>query len=213
MSSFYDDLSDIMFQSPLETLTVECTSESSSVRTKVIIYTINRDTAVALAEWLRRVPAKYMGFPRESSNLSGDVSFLILNIILFYFSFWWYSLSICGPLKFLFFSFFDQRHFFSLFCFVIQNSSSLGSKMPLSFKFMRIVVHHWRVHYRHVCWRVISIWCCLFLLGTHKYINRLPVGWHDVIILFHMFLLSNNQTSFKFRTHQGSSLWIFALLE
>ena len=29
---------------------------------------------VALAEWLRRVPAKYMGFPRESSNLSGDVS-------------------------------------------------------------------------------------------------------------------------------------------
>ena len=27
---------------------------------------------VALAEWLRRVPAKYMGFPRESSNLSGD---------------------------------------------------------------------------------------------------------------------------------------------
>ena len=28
---------------------------------------------VALAEWLRRVPAKYMGFPRESSNLSGDV--------------------------------------------------------------------------------------------------------------------------------------------
>ncbi|KAA0036337.1 putative transmembrane protein [Cucumis melo var. makuwa] len=29
-------------------------------------------TSVALAEWLRRVPAKYMGFPRESSNLSGD---------------------------------------------------------------------------------------------------------------------------------------------
>ena len=28
--------------------------------------------SVALAEWLRRVPAKYMGFPRESSNLSGD---------------------------------------------------------------------------------------------------------------------------------------------
>ena len=25
-----------------------------------------------MAEWLRRVPAKYMGFPRESSNLSGD---------------------------------------------------------------------------------------------------------------------------------------------
>jgi hypothetical protein len=31
---------------------------------------------VALAEWLRRVPAKYMGFPRESSNLSGDVAFI-----------------------------------------------------------------------------------------------------------------------------------------
>lgn len=30
---------------------------------------------VALAEWLRRVPAKYMGFPRESSNLSGDAYF------------------------------------------------------------------------------------------------------------------------------------------
>lgn len=31
-----------------------------------------KNTSVALAEWLRRVPAKYMGFPRESSNLSGD---------------------------------------------------------------------------------------------------------------------------------------------
>ncbi|KAF5193961.1 Bifunctional inhibitor/lipid-transfer protein/seed storage 2S albumin superfamily protein [Thalictrum thalictroides] len=31
--------------------------------------------SVALAEWLRRVPAKYMGFPRESSNLSGDDAF------------------------------------------------------------------------------------------------------------------------------------------
>ncbi|PON89175.1 hypothetical protein TorRG33x02_150380 [Trema orientale] len=30
---------------------------------------------VALAEWLRRVPAKYMGFPRESSNLLGDEVF------------------------------------------------------------------------------------------------------------------------------------------
>ena len=29
---------------------------------------------VALAEWLRRVPAKYMGSPRESSNLSGDAT-------------------------------------------------------------------------------------------------------------------------------------------
>ena len=37
---------------------------------------------VALAEWLRRVPAKYMGFPRESSNLSGDEFILIF----FYFS-------------------------------------------------------------------------------------------------------------------------------
>ena len=35
---------------------------------------------VALAEWLRRVPAKYMGFSRESSNLSGDeVFFPYLN--------------------------------------------------------------------------------------------------------------------------------------
>ena len=32
----------------------------------------NLSSTVALAEWLRRVPAKYMGFPRESSNLSGD---------------------------------------------------------------------------------------------------------------------------------------------
>ena len=30
---------------------------------------------VALAEWLRRVPAKYMGFPRESSNLSSNELF------------------------------------------------------------------------------------------------------------------------------------------
>jgi hypothetical protein len=41
-----------------------------------------RGTAVALAEWLRRVPAKYMGFPRESSNLSGDV-FLPISIFQF----------------------------------------------------------------------------------------------------------------------------------
>ena len=40
-------------------------------------------TVVALAEWLRRVPAKYMGFPRESSNLSGDVVvFSVLNLLL-----------------------------------------------------------------------------------------------------------------------------------
>ena len=41
-----------------------------------------------MAEWLRRVPAKYMGFPRESSNLSGDVNlfginFCHFNVILF----------------------------------------------------------------------------------------------------------------------------------
>ncbi len=32
---------------------------------------------VVLAEWLRRVPTKYMGFPRESSNLSGDEFFTL----------------------------------------------------------------------------------------------------------------------------------------
>ena len=32
----------------------------------------NEVSMVALAEWLRRVPAKYMGFPRESWNLPGD---------------------------------------------------------------------------------------------------------------------------------------------
>jgi hypothetical protein len=36
----------------------------------------NASSNDALAEWLRRVPAKYMGFPRESSNLSGVVPFL-----------------------------------------------------------------------------------------------------------------------------------------
>ena len=35
----------------------------------------------ALAEWLRRVPAKYMGFPRESSNLSG----VAVNLFFFVF--------------------------------------------------------------------------------------------------------------------------------
>jgi hypothetical protein len=41
----------------------------------------------ALAEWLRRVPAKYMGFPRESSNLSGVVifSFLFISIVPHFF--------------------------------------------------------------------------------------------------------------------------------
>ena len=34
--------------------------------------TVKHSTCVTLAEWLRRVPAKYMGFPHESSNLSGD---------------------------------------------------------------------------------------------------------------------------------------------
>jgi hypothetical protein len=41
-------------------------------RINIINYILNHN--VALAEWLRRVPAKYMGFPRESSNLSGDVT-------------------------------------------------------------------------------------------------------------------------------------------
>jgi hypothetical protein len=36
---------------------------------------VSRNNNDALAEWLRRVPAKYMGFPRESSNLSGVVFF------------------------------------------------------------------------------------------------------------------------------------------
>jgi hypothetical protein len=40
---------------------------------------------VALAEWLRRVPAKYMGSPRESSNLSGDVSFSPPPLPFFFF--------------------------------------------------------------------------------------------------------------------------------
>ena len=38
----------------------------------MILQTQHYCNKVALAEWLRRVPAKYMGFPRESSNLSGD---------------------------------------------------------------------------------------------------------------------------------------------
>lgn len=39
---------------------------------------------VALAEWLRRVPAKYMGFPRESSNLSGDgIVFFYLTLLCY----------------------------------------------------------------------------------------------------------------------------------
>ena len=44
---------------------------------------------VALAEWLRRVPAKYMGFARESSNLSGDDIFFLFSFlicVLFYLS-------------------------------------------------------------------------------------------------------------------------------
>ena len=40
---------------------------------------------VALAEWLRRVPAKYMGFPRESSNLSSQATncFLVFYFLIF----------------------------------------------------------------------------------------------------------------------------------
>ena len=41
-----------------------------------ILYLATYTNNDALAEWLRRVPAKYMGFPRESSNLSGVVYFL-----------------------------------------------------------------------------------------------------------------------------------------
>ena len=39
-----------------------------NLKDKIMFYFVQ----VTLAEWLRRVPAKYMGFPRESSNLSGD---------------------------------------------------------------------------------------------------------------------------------------------
>ena len=41
---------------------------------------------VTLAEWLRRVLAKHMGFPRESSNLLGDekLSFRALQAITLY---------------------------------------------------------------------------------------------------------------------------------
>lgn len=37
------------------------------------------ETRDALAEWLRRVPAKYVGFPRERSNLSGVKFFKFLS--------------------------------------------------------------------------------------------------------------------------------------
>ena len=37
-----------------------------------------------MAEWLRRVPAKYMGFPRESSNLSGDAGILFYFFFIFF---------------------------------------------------------------------------------------------------------------------------------
>ena len=37
-----------------------------------------------MAEWLRRVPAKYMGFPRESSNLSGVAHLFWLFATLFF---------------------------------------------------------------------------------------------------------------------------------
>ena len=43
-----------------------------------------KQNGVALAEWLRRVPAKYMGFPRESSNLSGDGCEIFLFIFLLF---------------------------------------------------------------------------------------------------------------------------------
>ena len=37
---------------------------------------MTNNLTVALAEWLRRVPAKYIGYSRDSSNLSGDVILL-----------------------------------------------------------------------------------------------------------------------------------------
>jgi hypothetical protein len=40
----------------------------------------------ALAEWLRRVPAKYMGFPRESSNLSGVDIFFFSSFDVYFIS-------------------------------------------------------------------------------------------------------------------------------
>ena len=37
-------------------------------------------STVAFAEWLRRLPAKHMGFPRECSNLSDDVLDIFLQL-------------------------------------------------------------------------------------------------------------------------------------
>lgn len=39
---------------------------------------------VALVEWLRHVPSKYMGFPRESSNLSSDVHIPLFSLFIFF---------------------------------------------------------------------------------------------------------------------------------
>ena len=57
---------------------------------------VNND---ALAEWLRRVPAKYMGFPRESSNLSG-----VANFCKFIFSFFHFIPCIISLFTFFYFS-------------------------------------------------------------------------------------------------------------
>ncbi|KAK8526335.1 hypothetical protein V6N13_017383 [Hibiscus sabdariffa] len=50
-------------------------AQSSPLATALSSILISNERLVALAEWLRRVPAKYMGISRESSNLSGDVIF------------------------------------------------------------------------------------------------------------------------------------------
>ncbi|AES96034.1 hypothetical protein MTR_5g032400 [Medicago truncatula] len=66
--------------------------------------------SVALAEWLRRVPAKYMGFPRESSNLSGDV------------------LPICFACSFIFEGSRDHNGCWLPVAFCLQSASFLASR-------------------------------------------------------------------------------------
>jgi hypothetical protein len=58
----------------------------------------------ALAEWLRRVPAKYMGFPRESSNLSG------VGLFKLFFFFFFIDFFNCFSFSFFLFSFFISLH-------------------------------------------------------------------------------------------------------
>ena len=61
-SSRYVLLADMHVLSPLSALYLRSASEDT------------------LAEWLRRWPAKPMGFPRESSNLSGVEFFFSLSL-------------------------------------------------------------------------------------------------------------------------------------